>query len=597
MKNKKIVCAILIGVLILSVCLIGFFIIKSKENKSSDIIEREVVNNTALYMKINPLIKIIYDEKYKMCNDEICSEVFTSISEMILLSDDAKKMFENVNINGLTVYEGVSKLINIAKQNKTDLSKVDLYYESPNFKIDRISISDNITIGGGYSEMFDVQALVNNKKQFSITYNTNGGTSILKEIVFEGDKAIRPVDPKKDGYTFVEWQLDNKKYDFSKAVYKDIVLIAVWKENKKDSQESSQNIVEVKKWKVKISINSEITEYEIENGKVISKMPDLPTVEGMEFAHWLDIDDNIVFDPSTKINKNYNIKAVYEKKNTEEVLNSTCVVTFNTDGGTSVPKKTIKCGEQVPLPNPTTKKGYIFVEWQLNGKKYDFNSKVNSDIELISLWRKVTIPNIISTTKTELSNGNMRVVYEYENSNHFPHTFVFTKMTVAPGRGTFGIGTTINNDASLTSVEYEFAYGFFYNISVTLREGSDYSDEVKLNVDLRPKKISEYTVTYLNEKDNYGYDTYKITAIKNNDRDEGLAYILCSANGTSNCIVRTSKNNTITISARDFISNKVYLSFYVQDKNSPSLYGYNTDVIIKDNVLNDAKENGSVTIK
>ena len=38
----------------------------------------------------------------------------------------------------------------------------------------------------------------------------------------------------------------------------------------------------------------------------------------------------------------------------------------------------------------------------------------------------------------------------------------------------------------------------------------------------------------------------------NNNRDEGLAYILCSTNGTLNCIVRTSKDNSITISERAF---------------------------------------------
>ena len=39
-------------------------------------------------------------------------------------------------------------------------------------------------------------------------------------------------------------------------------------------------------------------------------------------------------------------------------------------------------------PSDPTKKGYIFKEWQLNGKTYDFDSKVNSDTVLTAKWMK-----------------------------------------------------------------------------------------------------------------------------------------------------------------------------------------------------------------
>lgn len=34
-----------------------------------------------------------------------------------------------------------------------------------------------------------------------------------------------------DGYTFVNWYLDGKVYDFNKPVDKDITLLAQWKKN------------------------------------------------------------------------------------------------------------------------------------------------------------------------------------------------------------------------------------------------------------------------------------------------------------------------------------------------------------------------------
>ncbi len=41
---------------------------------------------------------------------------------------------------------------------------------------------------------------------------------------------IKPENPTKEGYTFVEWQLDGQTYDFNSIVKSNITLTAVWKE-------------------------------------------------------------------------------------------------------------------------------------------------------------------------------------------------------------------------------------------------------------------------------------------------------------------------------------------------------------------------------
>lgn len=69
-------------------------------------------------------------------------------------------------------------------------------------------------------------------KQFTITFDVNGGIAVKALNVYEGDAAKRPANPVREGCDFVEWQLDGAAYDFEKPVTKDITLTAIWAEYK-----------------------------------------------------------------------------------------------------------------------------------------------------------------------------------------------------------------------------------------------------------------------------------------------------------------------------------------------------------------------------
>lgn len=56
----------------------------------------------------------------------------------------------------------------------------------------------------------------------------DGENTLSTQEVSSGNKATKPADPTKAGYTFVKWQLDGSEYDFSKAVNSNITLNAVW---------------------------------------------------------------------------------------------------------------------------------------------------------------------------------------------------------------------------------------------------------------------------------------------------------------------------------------------------------------------------------
>ena len=66
------------------------------------------------------------------------------------------------------------------------------------------------------------------QKIYTVTYDSDGGSTISSSSVVEGERAARPADPVKEGYTFVEWRLNGTPYDFSKPVNADITLKAFY---------------------------------------------------------------------------------------------------------------------------------------------------------------------------------------------------------------------------------------------------------------------------------------------------------------------------------------------------------------------------------
>ena len=66
---------------------------------------------------------------------------------------------------------------------------------------------------------------------YTVTFNSNGGTTVATQTVNSGSKATKPTDPTRTNYTFVEWQLNGNTYDFNTPVTSNITLNAIWEEN------------------------------------------------------------------------------------------------------------------------------------------------------------------------------------------------------------------------------------------------------------------------------------------------------------------------------------------------------------------------------
>lgn len=152
---------------------------------------------------------------------------------------------------------------------------------------------------------------------------------------------------------------------------------------------------------------TEIESLSIGKNKKI-KEPETPEKEGYEFLYW-ELDGE-KFDFDTKITKNITLVA---KWNAKEYL-----VTFDSDGGSSIENQVVKINEKANEPSSPVKEGYIFKYWALNDEKFDFDIKITEDIKLVARWEKETISlkdsSAKSTTISPSKPKDIKIIYTVE---------------------------------------------------------------------------------------------------------------------------------------------------------------------------------------
>ena len=278
-------------------------------------------------------------------------------------------------------------------------------------------------------------------KKYTITFDSDGGSVVEKQIVKRGEKVNKPTDPTRDGYIFIEWDLGSSIYDFSAKVTRNLILKAVWKE-----QEGG---------KVTYVVNfntdggNSISNQIINKDGTITKPQD-PVRDGYKFLGWYS--NNVLFDFSTPVTTNLELVAKWEKakdnsttgtttttkkndttntttKKTTTKKNDTTnttttkktttntteakkyTVKFDSNGGSKLSSKEVTSGSKVSKPSNPTRTGYKFGGWTLNNKAYDFNSKVTSNITLVAKWTAKTYTVKVSSVD-EYSPARILSVYE-----------------------------------------------------------------------------------------------------------------------------------------------------------------------------------------
>lgn len=65
-------------------------------------------------------------------------------------------------------------------------------------------------------------------KKYTVTFESNGGTSVMEQEIEENGLVVEPDKPLRKGYVFLGWYHGDKKFDFSTGVTSDITLEAKW---------------------------------------------------------------------------------------------------------------------------------------------------------------------------------------------------------------------------------------------------------------------------------------------------------------------------------------------------------------------------------
>lgn len=182
--------------------------------------------------------------------------------------------------------------------------------------------------------------------------------------------------------------------DDAKDIYKDIDLIG-----------TNNNLYDVI---TLISKTAEENNIEFENVEI--------------YSNWDNLNNYI--DNSNKDNYKWSyIVNVRDKENLEDISSSLeqnkvlYNVEFETDGGNEINTQTIEKGNLVKQPTTPTKKGYKFIEWQLNGEKFDFKQEITSNIILKAKWEKIETSNNNSNKNENNTNTNTTTNNQNNNEN------------------------------------------------------------------------------------------------------------------------------------------------------------------------------------
>ena len=202
--------------------------------------------------------------------------------------------------------------------------------------------------------------------QYTITFDTNGGSEIAPITQDYGTEITAPDNPTRKGYTFKGW--DKEIPETMPA--ENITVKAQW---------------EINQYTIAFDTNggSEIAPITQDYGTEITA-PDNPTRKGYTFKGW---DKEI---PKTMPAKNITVKAQWE-------INQ-YTITFDTNGGSEIAPITQDYGTEITAPDNPTRKGYTFKGWD----KEIPETMPAENITITARWKDTEKPTgeiIIGTNK------------------------------------------------------------------------------------------------------------------------------------------------------------------------------------------------------
>lgn len=394
--------------------------------------------------------------------------------------------------------------------------------------------------GGGHSSLF--AKMPNDPTPtpdtyFTVTFDSNGGSEVANQTVREGEKAVEPTAPTKDGYTFGGWYTDSaltERFSFNTVITANITLYAKW------------NAPSVTTYTVTFNSNggSSVQTQNVVAGEQAVPPAD-PTREGYSFDVWCsdeELTEEFSFD--TLITDNITLYARWRALFT---------VSFNTDGGSEIPAQTVLEYTKAELPEDPVKEGYVFLGWKdEDGNSFVFDYEVIfGDTILTAEWNE-TLP---STEKELTYMENIDMVGENSISfDNSPVVSVDVEYVVTAGTGMIGISPVLY-DPMLNMPGVIGNILSFHEIGDASFDISEAVITFKYNPDLVQQRANEILAQYKAESIDIDINDVDINdlSVYWYDASDDVVKIL----GES--IVDTT-NNTVSVSTNHFCNIGLVLS-------------------------------------
>ena len=225
------------------------------------------------------------------------------------------------------------------------------------------------------------------KKEFTITFDTRGGSEVKPITIAEGATITLPRNPTKEGYIFDGWYLSDEfieKFNATQTISSNITVYAKWKEDGGNQDEKQSYTITFD-----TQGGSEVKSITIAEGETIT-LPSNPTKEGYIFDGWYLSEEFIEkFNATQTISSNITVYAKWKEDGNQDEK-QTFTVTFDTQGGSEVKSLVLKEGETIPLPSNPTKEGYVFDGWYLDSsytQAFDSTKRIDSNMVLYAKWK------------------------------------------------------------------------------------------------------------------------------------------------------------------------------------------------------------------
>lgn len=267
------------------------------------------------------------------------------------------------------------------------------------------------------------------KKIYNVKFDS--GSSIESAKTDENGYIKELSTPEREGYRFLGWYLGEEKFDFSKPVTKNMILVAKWE--KEDTEEETK------------PTNSETTNANTDSNKK-------PTTSGSTSSGGTSSTSKPSQGGTTT---------------TPQVKNYT--VTFTVDGK-RVQQATVSQGSKITLPTTPTKAGYTFKGWYSGNKVVSANTTVNGNMNIVGQWDTYTFK--VETIGSDTESVN-KLVTVYKNGSAVIASSIYGNLdengnVISTENPNYNLGNSsshYNNKIRIVS-KYQFEHASNFMVSV-----------------------------------------------------------------------------------------------------------------------------------